>query len=91
MNSNDINLTKIPKRVLNKVPKGIKPQCKLLKVGQALPVKTLGWAINLKAQLNESTNGSYEYWTEPDVSVKNYRSMNDFEKSQVKVFIGRIA
>lgn len=91
MNVNDISLTKVPKRVLNKTRKGIKPQCKLLKVGQALPVKTLGWAMNLKAQLNESTGNIYDYWTEPEMSVNKYRSMDDSEKNNVKIFIGRIA
>lgn len=89
--SNDIELTKVPKSVLNKTPKGLKPKCKTLKIGQALPVKTLGWAINLKSQLNESTSNQYDYWTEPPVSAHRYRKMTESQKKSIKVFIGRTA
>lgn len=80
MHTDDISVTKIPKRVLSKDPKGLKPRCKALKVGQALPVKTLGWAINLKSQLNEATENQYEYWTEPQISAHKYRQMSESQK-----------
>ena len=91
MHVNDIPLTKIPKRVLDKTRKGLKPKCRELKIGQALPVKTLGWAINLKSQLNEATSYQYEYWTEPQVSAYKYKQMSESEKKSIKVFIGRTA
>lgn len=91
MQVNDIKVTKVPERIIQKTPTGLKPLCKTLKVGEALPVKTLGWAVNLKAQLNESTGFSYEYWTEPQMSVHAYKKLSDLQKKSVKVFIGRIA
>ncbi|NGM63553.1 hypothetical protein G5B30_16715 [Sphingobacterium sp. SGG-5] len=91
MSVNDIVLTKVPNRVLNRSPKGLKARCKTLKVGQALPVKTLGWAANLKTQLNEATCHKYEYWTEPQISAHKYRQLNDMQRRSIKVFIGRIA
>lgn len=87
----DIEVTKMPDWVKEKTRKGLKPKAKTLKIGQALPVKTLGWAINLKTQLNESTEFQYEYWTEPQISVHAYRKLSDSSKRKVKVFIGRIA
>lgn len=87
----DNQLTKIPNRVLNKTPKGLKPKCKELKIGQALPVRTLGWAINLKTQLNESTSFQYEYWTEPQVSAHRYKQLSEAERKSIKVYIGRTA
>ncbi|TYP89468.1 hypothetical protein BC792_12770 [Sphingobacterium allocomposti] len=62
MQVNDIEVTKVPDWVRDKIRKGLKPKCRLLKVGQALPVNTLGWARNLKTQLNAETNNVYEYW-----------------------------
>lgn len=62
MNANDIELTKVPDWVKNRIRKGLKPKAKTLKVGQALPVKTLGWARNLKTQLNAETPMVFDYW-----------------------------
>lgn len=62
MHVNDIEVTKVPDWVKNKIRKGLKPKAKTLKVGQALPVKTLGWARNLKTQLNAETQMVYDYW-----------------------------
>lgn len=64
MQANDISVTKIPEWVKNKTRKGLKPKAKTLKVGQALPVNTLGWARNLKTQLNAETNFIFDYWTD---------------------------
>lgn len=91
MQTDDIFLTKVPKRVLQKTPNSLKSKCKMLKIGQALPVSTLGWAANLKMQLNESTNQTFEYWTEPQTSAHKYRQLDHNQRKSIKVFIGRIA
>lgn len=61
---NDNTVTKVHYWVRNKLRKGIKPKAKTLNVGEAIPVKTLGWARNLKSQLNAETSNNYEFWLE---------------------------
>ena len=91
MNTSDTKVTKIPKRVLNSTPTALKQKCKMLKVGDALPVNTFGWAANLKTQLEESTDFKYKYYSEPEMTFYQYRKLSDSEKKNVKIFIGRIA
>ncbi len=91
MKVNDIMVTKIPKRVLEETSKSLKGKCKMLKIGDAVPVRTLGWAANLKTQLEESTELKFKYWSEPQVSYYRYAKLSPQERSKIKVFIGRIA
>lgn len=91
MHVNDIQVTKIPKRVLDETPKSLKGKCKTLKIGDAIPVKSLGWAANLKTQLEESTDFKFKYWSEPQISYYKYVKLDSAQRSKIRVFIGRIA
>lgn len=91
MHVNDIQVTKIPKRVLDLKPRSLKAKCKTLKVGESLPVNSLGWANNLQTMLNESTDLQFKAYTEPQISYYKYSKLPKEDRNKYKAYIGRIA
>jgi len=91
MQVNDIQVTKIPKRVLDLTPRSLKAKCKTLKIGESIPVKTLGWANNLQTILNESTDFRFKAYTEPQISYYKYSKLTKANRDKYQAYIGRIA